>query len=355
MRGPLRAEIARGNVIAAAAAGAASVAVATAVVAALGDIPWFAVPLAALGAATACALVAWPIARRQAKRASAPIERLAATSATFAAGDHSRRARTDGPREVRLIAESFNTMAGQVDEALEQLKAEEERKSQFVSDVSHELRTPLTAIRGAAETLIDGGMDAEDRERFLATIASESERLGRLASDLLTLQRIEGATGELPLRRVDLREAADRAAAMFEPIMEERGVTLTVKGTAPFVLGDLDRLQQIVANLVDNASRIVGDGGHVYVDLGEDTEGRSVLAVSDDGPGIPDDELAKLFDRFYRADTARTRATGGAGLGLAIVKAIVTSHGGVITAENIKPTGCRFIVRLPALPVDPSE
>lgn len=353
MRGPLRAWIARAVIVAAGTAATIAVGVAGGVFAARGQLTWSAVAIATIVAGAGGALGAWPLARRAASRMSAPVERLAATSATFAAGDHSRRARTDGPREVRLIAESFNTMAGEIDAALEQLKAEEERKTQFVSDVSHELRTPLTAIRGAAETLIDGDMDDEDRERFLTTIASESERLGRLASDLLTLQRIEGATGELPLRRVDLREAADRAAAMFEPILEERGVGLTVKGTAPFVLGDLDRLQQVVANLVDNASRIVGDGGHVYVDLGEDTEGRSVLAVSDDGPGIPDAELVKLFDRFYRADTARSRATGGSGLGLAIVKAIVTSHGGTITAENIRPTGCRFTVRLPALKVEP--
>ena len=138
-------------------------------------------------------------------------------------------------------------MAAEVDSAIDELKTEEQRKTQFVSDVSHELRTPLTAIRGAAETLLDGDVEPDDQERFLSTIALEAERLGRLANDLLTLQRIEGATGELPLRQVDLRLAADRAAAMLEPLLEDREVTLTVNGRAPLVLGDVDRLQQVVS------------------------------------------------------------------------------------------------------------
>jgi signal transduction histidine kinase len=240
-------------------------------------------------------------------------------------------------------------MATHVDGTSSRLRAEERRTSQFISDVSHELRTPLTAIRGAAETLLDGGVSAEDQERFLSTIATEAERLTRLANDLLTLQRIEGATGELPLRRIDLRQAVDRTAALFEPIMEERQVELTVHGEAPAVHGDLDRLQQVVANLVDNASRAVGPGGHVRVELSEGGDGTAVVAVSDDGPGIPDEDVARLFDRFYKADTSRARS-GGSGLGLAIVRAIVGSHGGSIGAENLAEGGSRFTVKLPALP-----
>jgi len=293
-------------------------------------------------------LVGWFVGEAIARRMTFHIERLASIAASFAAGNLSARADTGGPREVRLIAEAFNRMAEEVSAAIGQLTAEEQRKTQFVSDVSHELRTPLTAIRGAAETLLDGDVALDDQERFLSTIAMEAERLTRLANDLLTLQRIEGATGELPLRQVDLRTAADRAAAMLEPLMEDRGVTLEVHGVSPLVLGDVDRLQQVVANLMDNASRIVGDGGHVSVDLSAEGE-HAVLAVSDDGPGIPEDDLPRLFDRFYRADSSRTRAKGGAGLGLAIVRAIVTSHGGSITAENVPGGGARMIVRLPAL------
>ncbi len=303
-----------------------------------------------IGAGVACAVVAWLAGMVVAGRAARPLERLAGAATSLAAGNLDVRASgTNGPREVRIIAEAFNRMAEGASTAIEQLTSEERRKSQFVSDVSHELRTPLTAIRGAAETLLDGDVDPEHQERFLSTIATEAERLTRLANDLLTLQRIEGATGELPLRHVDLRLAADRAAAMLEPLVEHRGVSLAVTGSAPLVLGDIDRLQQVVANLVDNATRIVGEGGCVHMLLSVEP-GMSVLAVEDDGPGIPEEDLPNLFDRFYRADGSRARTRGGAGLGLSIVRAIVTAHGGTIHAENRAQGGSRFTVRLPSLP-----
>lgn len=295
------------------------------------------------------ALVGWGIGRLVSRSFTAPLERLAATASSFAAGNLDVRADVRGPREVRLIAQSFNRMADEVSTALEQVTSEERRKTQFVSDVSHELRTPLTAIRGAAETLLDGDVAPDDQERFLSTIALEAERLTRLANDLLTLQRIEGATGELPLSRFKLRVAAERAIAMLEPLVEHRGVTLTIAGDAPEVLGDADRLQQVVANLVDNATRIVGDGGRVDVRVATEA-GYAELTVTDDGPGIPAEDLPNLFDRFYRADTSRTRSSGGAGLGLAIVRAIVTAHAGTIEAENLDGGGSRFTVRIPLAP-----
>jgi two-component system OmpR family sensor kinase len=301
--------------------------------------------LAAAGLALVAALL---VGRVVARSFVAPLERLGVSATAFASGNHQARAEVEGPRETRIVAEAFNQMAEAVDSAIDELKAEERRKTQFVSDVSHELRTPLTAIRGAAETLLDGGVEPDDEQRFLSTIAREAERLGRLANDLLTLQRIEGATGELPLRQVDLRLAADRAANMLEPLLEDREVTLSINGRAPLVLGDVDRLQQVVLNLVDNASRMVGEGGHVVVELTGEGD-RAVLSVMDDGPGIPEADLPRLFDRFYRADTSRTRASGGAGLGLAIVRAIISAHGGRIEAANLPGGGARMTVVLPAI------
>ena len=307
------------------------------------DSLWLALVLAALAVVAAMA-AAWV-----ARRLLAPVDQLASAATTAAAEERPGRIPADGLRETRLIADAFNRMASEIEDALEDVRAEQRRESQFVSDVSHELRTPLTAIRGAAETLLDGDVDTEDQQRFLSTIAIESGRLARLADDLLALQRIEGATGELPLRRVDLRTAADRAAAMLEPLVEDRGVQLAVEGSAPLVLGDEDRLQQVVANLVDNASRIVGQGGHVTVSLSS-TPGTSVLSVIDDGPGVAAEDLPRLFDRFYRSQSTRERSSGGTGLGLAIVRAIVVAHGGTIEAQNRPEGGSRFTVRLPALP-----
>ena len=353
MKGTLRSGIVRRLALTAAlSAGAGALAV-SAVLILMTKLTREALPLALAAAAVtalAAGTAAWLLGGIAARRMTGALEKLSAVASSLAAGNLDARAPRDtGPREVRIIADSFDRMASETHAAVKQLKSEERRKTQFVSDVSHELRTPLTAIRGAAETLLDGGVDPEDQERFLSTIALESERLTRLANDLLTLQRIEGATGELPLRRIDLRIAVDRAAAMLEPLLEHRRVTFEVTGSAPNVLGDVDRLQQVVANLVDNATRIVGEGGTVSVNLTADG-GFTVLTVTDDGPGIPADDLPNLFDRFYRSDSSRTRTSGGAGLGLSIVRAIVTAHAGSITAENLEPSGSRFTVRLPSLP-----
>lgn len=279
---------------------------------------------------------------------AAPLHELAVGAAAFARGDTSVRVRPSGSRETREVAVAFNKMAEEVDAVVTELRAEEKRKSRFVSDVSHELRTPLTAIRGAAETLLDDDVPREDAERFLSTIITESDRLTRLANDLLTLQRIEGATGELPLRRLPLADVAQRAVSALEPLLDARGVAVQVEGQGGVVLGDPDRLQQVVANLVDNASRVSPEGGVVRVALAR--EGRWIsLSVIDQGPGIPADDLPHLFERFYRSQTSRDRSTGGAGLGLAIVRAIVDAHAGELEAENLAEGGSRFTVRLPAI------
>lgn len=279
---------------------------------------------------------------------SAPLRDLSQGAQAFAAGDHEVRVTPMGSQETRAVAVAFNAMADEVERVVSELKEEERRKTRFVSDVSHELRTPLTAIRGAAETLLDGDVPADDERRFLETMVRESDRLARLANDLLTLQRIEGATGELPLRRVRLRVVAERAAEGLEALTDERGVAITIEGDAPTVLGDSDRLQQVVANLLDNASRMTPRGGTVRVILASDAES-AVLSVLDEGPGIPEAALPHLFDRFYRAQASRDRSSGGAGLGLAIVQAIAQAHAGEIVAANRAEGGSSFTLRLPSI------
>lgn len=279
---------------------------------------------------------------------SRPLQDLSVTAKAFAAGDHSVRAHPGGSSETRELADAFNAMGDEVQHVVAELKEEERRKSRFVSDVSHELRTPLTAIRGGAETLLEGDVPEDDARQFLETIIRESDRLTRLANDLLTLQRIEGATGELPLRRIDLRAAADRAIGALAPLTDARGVQVTAEGEAPTVLGDVDRIQQVIANLIDNASRMTGSGGHVRVLLSREGD-HAVLAVLDEGPGIPPEALPHLFERFYRAQSSRDRSTGGAGLGLAIVRAIVTAHAGSIEAANRPEGGSAFTLRLPVI------
>lgn len=280
---------------------------------------------------------------------AAPMRDLEAAANAVAAGDHSYRVQPSGARETRAAADAFNVMSAEIEEFVAELREEERRTARFVSDVSHELRTPLTSIRGAAETLAQGDVEDADSARFLGTIVRESSRLGRLADDLLVLQRIEGGTGELPISLVRLSDVVERTVEALAPLLEERGVAVDVTGSVSDVLGDRDRLQQVAANLIDNATRVTPSGGVVRVTLA-DRAGSATMSVQDAGPGIRPEDLPHLFERFYRTQPSRERRSGGAGLGLAIASAIVEAHGGTITASNGQAGGAIFEVVLPHAP-----
>lgn len=228
-----------------------------------------------------------------------------------------------------------------------ELVTEEARQAQFVSDVSHEIRTPLTAIRGTAETLLEGGVPEDLQRRFLVQIVNECERLTRLANDLLTLQKAEGQ--DMELSRLNIRTVADNCALLMGELLEERGCRLEVTGEAPDVNGNADAINQILVNLIENASRYAKS--RVRVEIAGNS-GYSVFAVGDDGPGFGDEDPAHLFDRFYRADQSRVRhkGSGNTGLGLAIVKALATAMGGTVEAANLPNAGAVFIVAIPSLP-----
>lgn len=300
-----------------------------------------------LGVIALFVIVTFVLAELLARWLSRPLRQLEVGATALAQGNYDSRVHPTGSREIRAVGIAFNTMADEVQRYVGDLRAEERRKSQFVSDVSHELRTPLTAIRGTAETLLEGDVEREDADRFLTTIVRESERLAGLADDLLTLQRIDGATGELPISRIDLRIVAENAVAALEHLLEQRNIKAEIRGSAPAVLGDADRLQQVIANLIDNASRVMRDGT-IRIDLAHDGD-YALLTVIDEGPGIPVDDLPHVFDRFYRAQRSRDRTSGGAGLGLAIVKAIIDRHVGTIEAANRPEGGACISIRLPAL------
>lgn len=322
--------------------------------------------IAVVVAAGAGIVATWAASSRTARATVADLENLINAVASFNSGVHSTRSRGTGTREIRQLSDGLNKMAATAERAITALNSEEQRQMQFVSDVSHELRTPLTAIRGAAETLIDGGVSPQDQLRFLTVIANESIRLTGLADDLLTLRRIEGATGELPLRTFNLSEAVARAEQSLRPLFEAFGISFSTTGYAPDILGDIDRIQQVVSNLIDNAIRNVNKGDRVWVEfssayrseLGSHVPAKSfigvdrfaIMAVCDNGPGIPEQNLEKIFDRFYRTDTSRARNVGGAGLGLSIVKAIVDMHGGTIEVQNRIGGGAQFTVYLPVPP-----
>lgn len=250
--------------------------------------------------------------------------------------------------EADMLSEDFCDLCGHSKSWRSSLLTKQRRQAKFISDVAHELRTPLTAIRGNAEILEDPDLPPELHQKFCTTIINEAERLTRLSNDLLTLQHIEEDTTPLELSRVNLKDIVQDAVDALASTLQERNANVAITGEAPDVLGNVDRLKQVVINLVENASRFVDAGGHIQIDL-YGLNGRSLMAVKDDGPGFGDIDPQLLFDRFYRADSSRTRGTGGTGLGLAIVKSTVEAHDGTVLAFNRPEGGACFLVALPAL------
>jgi len=281
---------------------------------------------------------------------SEPLTRLAARLRDFRTGDPAPTAiPIDGRiEEVDRLTVSLNRLSETIRTQQESLASRESRESTFVSDVAHELRTPLTAIRGNAEMLSDPDLPPAMREKFTGIIVEESRRLSNLVNDLLALQRLESGNIATEFSRVDLGQVAREVVDSLSPLLREREANCQVIGEAPDVLGNRDRLKQVVFNLVENASRFIEPGGHITVEL-MGARGNSVLSVRDDGCGLGDADPKLLFDRFYRGDPSRNRGTGGTGLGLAIVKSVVDAHDGTVEAFNLPDGGACFLVAIPSI------
>jgi signal transduction histidine kinase len=270
---------------------------------------------------------------------TSPLREMARASKEMARGDYSRRVTATSHDEVGELARSFNAMAAEL-EGLDRLRRD------LVANVSHELRTPLTALRAVLENLVDGVVPADPET--LRTMLAQTERLTRLVDQLLDLSRLESGAELLERRRFDLgqvvRAAVDEVALHAPPVAIE--VTNGDGGLAAD--GDPERVHQVVRNLLENALRFSPDGGTIAVSTRRAPAKSIRLEVADEGPGISADQVNRVFERFYRADEARSSASGGAGLGLAIARWIVDLHGGRIWVEAAEPQGCRMVVELPA-------
>ncbi|MBI3566128.1 MAG: PAS domain-containing sensor histidine kinase, partial [Elusimicrobia bacterium] len=224
------------------------------------------------------------------------------------------------------------------------LRRLEQMRRDFVANVSHELRTPLASIKGFAETLRAGAVDdKENRLDFLKTIEDHADRLTKLVDDLLDLSAIESGHRAPKLAPTDLSEALAASGRSFAPAAEERGVRLEcpAPGRLPPVAADADQLRQILANLLDNAIKYTEPGGRVEL-AAEPWDGGARVSVRDTGVGIPETDLPRVFERFYRVDKARAREAGGTGLGLSIVKHLVEAQGGQVSVESRQPGGSVF-------------
>ncbi len=228
------------------------------------------------------------------------------------------------------------------------LRRLERMRSDFVANVSHELRTPLAAIAGAAETLADGALaDPEAGPRFVATIERHADRLTALVDDLLTLSRLESTPENIERAPVDFALVVRQACEPVSVRARDAGLSLGVAADGPVrVVGDPEALRRLVDNLVVNAVTYTPTGGSVQVSLTA-IDGRAVLTVADTGIGIGPEHIARIFERFYRVDKARSRGKGGTGLGLSIVKHAVNLHGGDIAVESRPGAGTTFTVSIP--------
>jgi two-component system OmpR family sensor kinase len=274
-----------------------------------------------------------------------PLRRIETTAEDIAAGDLSQRVREAGSRtEIGRLGSAFNSMLSEIETAFKEKEASEERLRQFVADASHELKTPLTSIRGYAE-LLRRGMNDTDRASAAGRIEQESIRLGNLVNDLLLLARLDHGRG-LDLEVVNLVGVVLEVAQDARIIERDRVITVDAPGSIT-ILGDRDRIAQVVTNLLSNAR------GHAppatAIELRITTQGpHAIVDVVDHGNGISPALRKRVFDRFWRADTSRARASGGAGLGLPIVAAVVGAHGGTCEVRTTAGGGATFRVRLPA-------
>jgi two-component system phosphate regulon sensor histidine kinase PhoR len=219
----------------------------------------------------------------------------------------------------------------------------------FVANVSHELRTPLTAIRGYAETLLDGGLeDHQNRRKFVEIIQANGVRLNNIASDLLTLSELEAGRPDPEPGPIPVSDAVHGAMHAVEPAARLRGLALSA-GPIPdvYILGYGIRFEQALLNLLDNAVKFNRENGEVRVEVRPVPESRIEISVSDSGVGIPPDDLSRVFERFYRVDKARSRQVSGTGLGLSIVKHAIEQMNGAIAVESRLGSGTRFTITLP--------
>ena len=286
------------------------------------------------------------------------VVRRVRTLETFATrvadGDLQARVEDPGADELGRLGSRLNSMAARLRSARQQELAADTQRRQLFADITHELATPLTSIRGYTETLLDSGdsLSADEQKQALQNVFADAKRMDRLLQDLLDLTRLEAGATKLERERIDWVALCRNTVERFQPRFMEAGLQVEWAGPLAEAWIDADgrRMEQVIENLLTNAIRYVPRGGKVVLSMQEfdDNDGGIRLRLTDDGPGFPPEDLARVFHRFYRGRAAS--ATPGTGLGLAIVREIVTRHGGQVRANNRQRGGAVLEVDLPQAP-----
>ena len=284
-----------------------------------------------------------------AKTMIAPIQELTHAAEKVASGDFTDKVANDSKDEIGVLTRTFNNMAGQLENTLDDLKRSEQMRREFVANVSHELRTPITGVKSYAETLAhDPDIPAETRERFLNVILNESDRMTKIVQDLLTLSRFDAGSFTFSFDEFSFETSVRDVynAVRMEALAHRHEFTLECESGIPRIRGDKARVEQVLMNMVSNAIKYTKDGGRIAMKAGV-RGGEVWCSVKDNGIGIPKEDVQKVFDRFYRVDKARSRESGGTGLGLSIAQEIVVRHGGRIDLKSRLGHGSTITVWLP--------
>lgn len=307
-----------------------------------------------------------------------PLKRMAQAARSISKGNFSEKVEVRTEDELGQLADAMNSMSGEISVLVQSLTQEKEKLQELIdarttmmSDISHDLRTPVTSIRGFVEALRDGVItDDAERQRALNIIHEESERLSRMVDDLFYLARLEAGEAPMTMKEVDLGAVVKSTVDTILPITMEKelDVKLSIDEEAESkgllkAMGSADRLTRAILNLVDNAVKYSPHGGKVTVTVKRETADtvsgaappvlasvappRAVIAISDQGPGISEEDIKRIFERFYRADKARSRTKSGAGLGLSIARLIAEQHNGAVWAESTVGQGSTFYVAIP--------
>jgi two-component system OmpR family sensor kinase/two-component system sensor histidine kinase BaeS len=252
-------------------------------------------------------------------------------------GKLSTRISSEGPQDMRSLSESFNEMAAS-------LERNDRERRDLLADIAHELRTPLSVIRGRLEGIVDGIYKADDGQ-VVSLALEQTYLLERLVDDLRLLTLAETRQLHFEKKSVDLAQLSQHTIDMFSAEAQEKNISLALeKGNGSYNAElDLQRMEQVIGNLVGNSLRYIPDGGRIWLTL-EETSSEVKLFVNDNGPGVAEDELPYLFDRFWRKDKSRTRSAGGTGLGLAIAKQLAEAQGGTIHASNLREGGLQVVI-----------
>lgn len=302
-----------------------------------------------LWAASAAVAIALTVAYFVSRSITLPIRQMKETAEQIAKGNFAPRVRIKSRDELGELANSLNTMADELQQKIEDLRQMDQFRTDFVANVSHELKTPLTLIKGYTETLQGEAIgDKAKASRFVGIIKEHSDRLSNIVDDLLSLSELESSKDYIERAKFDLNKLVEDVTLGFGHAITGKKQTLTVNSQSNdlTINADRDRIEQVLVNLIDNAIKYTGESGQIELSVAE-LGGEIRIAVKDSGIGIAKEHLGRIFERFYRADKARSREQGGTGLGLSIAKHIVLAHNGKISIESQPKRGTTVVVTLP--------